>query len=183
MKRTATLLASLALALGLGVGMAPAAEAEGEGVMPLLASNVMCVKPDFPVTGSGWRVHAAVAAWNDAQSVIRLTTVNEPGCSPVYVHRYNAQDDMGGYTTWEHGHETADGGWQIDGADIYLNDFYNPGGSKYWSRHIVAHELGHAMGLSHVDSTRSVMTEDATFNKSRPLIGRVDVWALAALYR
>lgn len=156
---------------------------------PRLAEPVMCVHPDFPVLGSGWKVQAAVRAWNDAQSIIRLTTALEPGCATVYVHRYSAYDGRCAFTEWDRvwyqGHYAPDGkGWMVEGADIYLNDLCVVGFTKWFSRWTVAHELGHAMGLVHNTSPRSAMSTNPIFTYwRRPVVAPVDVRDLALLYR
>jgi len=166
-----------------------AAPAQADSVVPRLASRVMCVRADFPVTGSGWKVQGAIARWNEAQTIIRLTMSPEPGCAEVLVHRYQADDGQCGYTSWSRVPLEADGsGYLAPGADIYLNDNCADDG-RVATRRTVAHELGHAMGLAHNDSKRSIMTTTVWYDADtglplnrHPLIGLVDVRALTNVY-
>lgn len=155
----------------------------------LLPSRVMCVHPTFTVTGSGWKVQRAVELWNEAQATIRLTMVDEPGCDVFYVHRYDSADDgVCGFTIWDRtissGHlDAANNVWVVSGGDIYLNDRCVPLRSRFVNKRTVAHELGHAMGLPHTTSNRSVMDSgNVHIVPWRPLIAPVDVRDLAALY-
>ena len=166
--------------------VAAPAQADGE-VLPLLSSRVVCVRPDFPVLGSGWKVQAAVAAWNAAQGTIRLTMTPEPGCAEVLVHRYySTNDGRCGYTSWSRVPLWIVGDKLLaPGLDIYLNDAcMSPGHQgQLFGRRTVAHELGHAMGLPHYESCRSVMSVTVWYPLNRwPLVAPIDARHLTALY-
>lgn len=171
----------------LGLVVAAPAQADGQTPPPRLASTVMCIRADFPVLGSGWKIQAAAAAWNAEQPIIRMTFTPTPGCADVIVHRYiSTTDGRCGYTTWDRqwGQSvvTESGDRLAVGADIYLNDACVTAGTQY-TRRTVAHELGHAMGLPHSESPRSVMCECAHYPLLRQrLIGPVDVRDLRAIY-
>lgn len=174
------------------VGLAPAvAVAQDEEKLPTLASPVVCLKADFPVLGSGWKVHAAASVWNERQSIIRFTFTPEPGCADVIVHHYYAPpnnttlEGQCAYTTWDRLWPqrvlTSSGTYEVVGADIYLND--GCVGNKRLTRRIVAHELGHVMGLPHVDDLESVMCSCVLYPLTRSnLVAPVDVSSLLALY-
>lgn len=185
--------AVVAFALVLVAAPAQASDDETYDNLPLLPHRVMCVHPTFPVTGSGWKIQAAVKIWNERQSVIRLTTVDEPGCDVVYVHRYDVRgDNRCGYVDWAQ--TIDDAPWDpasprpiVSGSDMYLNDTCLPPArldpEPRMTRFVVAHELGHAMGLGHNKSTRSVMC--SCFDWWKPadkLVAPVDVRDLSALY-
>ena len=160
--------ASLLVALGIILFAAPA---HAEETPPELTTRVLCVSTDFQVTGSGWKVQAAATAWNEAQPTIRLTFANETGCDHVVVHHYFSKTNgMCGYTQW------------AEGIDIYLNNYcFLLGYGSTLSRRTVAHELGHAMGLPHIASTRSIMQAEGPVKKNR-MIGTIDVRTLAEIY-
>jgi predicted Zn-dependent protease len=71
-------------------------------------------------------------------------------------------------------------------VDIYLNDFYPTRQTALLSRVVIEHELGHALGLPHSESPRSVMSYsyDPGYNigRWRGVLQPVDVNALASLY-
>lgn len=188
MKRIAPILAAIALGLGL-VFVAPAAQAEEPWPTMRLTSNTVCVLPDFPVTGSGWRIHKAVANWNAAQPYVQMTTTVTPGCSEVAVHRYTlAGDDRCAYVDytrhWAEATTTVDGVTLYPAADLFINTACGVT-SRCASKVIMEHELGHALGLGHTHGDRSsVMAEHANYDcpKYRGVVGPADVAAVAGLY-
>lgn len=154
----------LALALGLavaavGVPVSASATTTGDAPDHRLMTNVACVIPDFPVMGSGWKIDAAIANWNQAQSVVRVVRGFQPGCSPVYAHRYDADDKLCGYAdTWGGTMSESGTHFEYEHADIWLNN--NCAGHPKLSKWVVAHELGHAFGLYHTTGPWSVMSYD-----------------------
>ena len=140
------------------------------------AVRTVTVVASFDAQGSGWRIGRAIAAWNDAQDLVTFVRSTTPGATTVYLHRYSADDSMGGYTL---------------GSDVWLNENYHPrstwhsGYTRCMSAQITAHELGHAIGLPHSDSVTALMyggpRPGTRATCARPSQG--DVAALAALYR
>lgn len=163
------------------VSIASPASAEEPWPLMHLANTVPCVRADFTITGSGWRIQQAVAIWNAAQPFIQFRMAYNEACNDVIVHRYyKADDDRCGYASYDRLWATARYGQSgvvlYDGADVYLNDWCIMAGSTY---PIIQHELGHVMGLGHSHSTRSVMSTAYRYEGS---IFPVDVTALAVLY-
>jgi len=153
-----------------------------------LASPVVCARPDFVVTGSGWKVQAGVAAWAEGQRMVRFTFDLVPGCALVVVHRYRGKDGWCGFTSFDRVWSTAR--WSVDGArvlvdgaDVYLNDecLDDKGFGPRRSAWIVAHELGHALGLPHSSSRRSVMCSRYWLGRG-VVIRPVDVASVVGLY-
>lgn len=163
-----TALVALLAVVFLAVGMGTASADD--------APSTVTVVADFPAQGSGWRMGQAIAAWNEAQGLVRFVRSSAPGARTVYVHLYSADDSMGAYTL---------------GDDVYLNRAYHPRSTwrsaytRCMSAQIVAHELGHAIGLEHSDSPADLMfgghRPGTRATCAQPSLG--DVMALAALAR
>lgn len=181
------ILTASALVAGLLVTAAPAlvaAPAHALNAFPYLPPGIrtVCLRLDFAAAGSGWPVQAAIRDWNEAQSVILLTTDLVPGCMVVPVHRYN--DPEGEATAY-----TSIQGTVLDGVhystrdEVWLNDAGHPKQmGRAYARSVVAHELGHVMGLDHNTSTRSVMSYSRGVRPGHSVIAPVDVRNLAAIY-
>lgn len=148
-------------------------------------SAEVCVHADFPEVGSGWRLHAAIRYWNEAQSAVHLSGSITPGCSLVTVHRYDGAMDRCGYASIE-ASDRGDGVFITSAVSVNLND--NCRGAvqpftKRWSKYIVTHELGHALGLGHTfDEPQSIMCycNDWPTYRGRP--GPDDAARVTALY-
>jgi hypothetical protein len=113
-------------------------------------TRTVCIQADFPVLRSGWQIKKSITLYNASQAVIHFQLSYTPGCSIVYLHRYNAEDGHGGYTDYTGPDitgnvEDADG-WTYHSVSVYLNDFY-PLNDKCWKRYTVNHELTHALGF------------------------------------
>lgn len=180
MKIIATLLATIAL-LCMGV---PPAQADPIPIARLPHAS-LCVSPDFPVVGSGWALQGAVRMWDEAQDIVQITAsataARTTDCMVAVVSRTYIKDG-----SWC-------GAAQINGVllpegniatavHITLNDWcLRNGAARSYGRMIAAHEIGHAMGLDHSTSTRSVMQTSAPGYLAQ--INPVDVRALASVYQ
>lgn len=183
--RALVILAAFALFLILLGWIMPKAEAaEAADDVMRQPVPVVCIVPDFAETGSGWKVHAAVAKWNAAQDTVELVAHRVPGCVVVPVHRYtNRHDDRCAFTWIAYNPDTAPA--TILNADIYLNDscrMERPYRLR-WNGWVLAHEIGHAMGLPHVGRRPlDVMCYCYRWDELHGLPGSGDVATLAGLY-
>lgn len=129
----------------------------------------------------------------------------------IILHRYNSADlpedhfakGWCGYTAYDRNNELnawvpTDTLWTYKYADISFNDacmtpkrvidgvtypasaYYTKRGNKY----MIAHELGHALGLPHNEtgSTTAVMSYAYDYHTYRGAIGAEDIAALTAIY-
>ena len=131
----------------------------------------------------------SLAAWNKNDTVT-LDKVggrtNPQKCQPVTGRveicnwRYGTQTGWLGLTQLYF-----DDSGHIDAATVQLNDSYLNAGKQYNTdaarRHTICHELGHTMGLDHVD-TKSCMNNSqyAVFNYVKPI--RSDFRQLQRIY-
>lgn len=187
MRRLLALLATLVVAGALCLVGAPAHADEEATSIPLLPNRSLCVRPDFTVTGSGWPVQGAVRRWAEAPGMpVTVTTNLAPDCLVATVTRYR---DASGYAcgaTSMSGEVAPDGRLVATSIQIALNDYctevhgMDDGlSSRAYLRSVVMHEVGHALGLPHLTSTRSIMYD---YHGALKHIYPVDVRALQARY-
>jgi hypothetical protein len=176
-----TALAALLTAAALAV--AAPAQADEWGPWNITDPADVCVRADFPVLGSGWKIHKAVANWNAVQDVITFRVGYDEACGDVLVHRYTADDGRCGRTDfvrlWDQARIEA-GVVLFAGADMYLNDACSP--VKAMRKTVIAHELGHAIGLIHGTGDDSVMSDTYLAAIYKGVPGASDVATLTALY-
>lgn len=182
--RKRTIMAALAV-MATGLGIMPQAQADDPWPLYRHPTNEVCVIADFAETGSGWGLHASIRDWNNAQSVVHLSAHVTPGCSRVNVHLYTNGDGYACGITQMGGVQSSNGVFIIDHADVYLNNarICRPYPLKRWRKYVMAHELGHAMGLGHTFGDQSSVMcycNDWYGNKGRP--GPNDVATLVGLY-
>lgn len=128
---------------------APISHADGASKRVDAGTQYVTVVPTgFQSVGSGWRIEKALAGWNNAQDYVEFQLRTQPSGETVYLHSYNKDDGMGAYTL---------------GHDVYLNERYHPKstwGDSYTicvSATIVAHELGHTMGIPDLSTIVNLM--------------------------
>lgn len=191
-----TLAAALVAVASLAV-TAPAQADDANPPMRLTDPTLVCVLPQSPVMGSGWKLQRAVSLWNEAQDVANLRVYGDPACTTTVTWaRYDSRtpdpnvpaQSQGwcGYTAWEGVtlQPPAEGSsaWTYGTAQVWMNDACL-NATKATRKYFLAHELGHALGLPHVEGdASSVMCYCYDFDvlKGRP--GASDVATLQALY-
>jgi hypothetical protein len=163
---------------------AGAARADQWGPWNITDPGDVCVSTDFPVRGSGWPVHRAVDHWNTAQDTVTFRVGYGPGCTDVVMHRYSNPDHTAcGYAEFTRlwGAAYVDNGVvMVTGADVWLNDACSP--IRLMRKWVLAHELGHTVGMDHSVGPDSVLSESYDLLTYRGAPGPSDVATLAALY-
>ncbi len=143
------LLAAIALAATLVLtGTGTQAHADDDGYA--WQDQNVCLETGAGVSPT-WKVARAVRQWNRAQD--RITLDAKASCAgseqSVRVSEYAANDDKGGWMQWTE--------WEypyFERGILHLNRLEHRYSSPCRKASLAAHELGHALGLSHVDTRR-----------------------------
>ena len=164
--------------------VAAPAEADEWGPWNITDPGDVCVRADFTITGSGWRVQKTVVNWNSVQSLIHFRVGYSADCNDVVLHRYSDPNDgLCGRTDfvrlWDSAYQ-ANGVVFVAGADVYLNDACSP--AKVTRKWMLAHEFGHAIGLIHTTARDSVMSSIYLARIFKGVPGATDVANVTALY-
>jgi hypothetical protein len=148
-------------------------------------------QPD--VKGKGYRVAGGVKAWNTVQGNVHLWNKVVPGCGVVDVGLFATgtcpvlEGNCDAYVDWPRWQE---GAWDFS-TDKYtyhhsiLRLSYDPAMTRWprcKARYVMAHELGHTLGLPHSTSTTSVMSYAYDWVNLCGAPDAADVAAVASLY-
>ena len=184
-------IAAVAVALAALLVAAPAEADEWVDVPPYrFAETTICVIKDPAV--KGWRVGAAVRAWNEAQPYVRLHLATTPfgGCAVLRITQVpgSPMDDWNGYANIPGSDEVLPGGaLGIHGAEIVLNRSSlaesrtpAPGCDR---KRTVAHEIGHTLGIyNHTTGVASVMSPNHDWVRFCGTPSIADARLIAGLY-
>lgn len=118
----------------------------------------------------------AINAWNSTKAVA-IVVVNRPGKAYIKI-----TSGYYGNTGWAGETYTNLGGANTP-SEIFINTYYTSQVDQRDRRIVIEHELGHALGLNHIDSRPSVMNSVLDINSSGYEIQPEDIAALKALYK
>lgn len=121
-------------------------------------------------------VQDAINAWN-ATGVVKLIVIKSPANAYLTIKNGNY-----GNTSWAGETTTRQSSTGKRSAEILLNNFYDAYLSYQSQVNVAEHELGHAIGLNHIDSQPSVMNSAISPDRSYP-IQPIDIETVKAIYR
>jgi len=144
--RLATLVAATVLLSIIGWGSPVHADSDGYR----WEHRVVCVEVGNGVDES-WQVPRVIRLWNQKQDRIRLRVRDDCGGArqQVRLTTYTRDDDQGGWTQWR--------AWScpfFERGIVHLNWGEYAGSNSCVKSSLAAHEIGHAMGLSHIQTRR-----------------------------
>lgn len=131
------------------------------------------------------RIPGAIRAWNAAQSTVRVLDRAELGCGRVEIRTFDpkrstmaAWVDYGDTATWSWTGTI----WTYDTVTLWLPDYRWRSSERCTSLWLIAHELGHALGLPHSDDRASVMSSAYRLRLLCGKVGASDAASVSTLY-
>lgn len=134
----------------------------------------------------------AISEWNKGDVVILKDVAGDSGAQNCAARKGTVQ-----VCNWKYGTQEGwlgltrlyfnDAGDHVESATVQMNDsFFEQNGGQYNSdaarRHTICHEMGHAIGLDHVDTTSCMNNSQyAVFNYVKPI--NKDYKQLARIYQ
>ncbi|GAA3630916.1 M57 family metalloprotease [Lactobacillus hamsteri] len=121
---------------------------------------------------------AAIEAWNKT-GVIKFKETTDSKNAYVYIHNANYGD-----TSWA-GKEityTNRRNRNEHRSEIRINDYFTQKVSNYITMAVIEHELGHSIGLMHIDSQPSVMNSVVDPSTTVYTIQPIDIEMVRQLY-
>lgn len=182
----------LAAALGmvfLTAGISPASATDSLKLhYNTSVDNVVCISADFPIRNSGWQIRAAATTWNSVQTNVRFVITTAACANHLYLTQYTANDDRAAWTdyapNWSLSRLDATGTtWLYPDTTVHLNFYYDWNGWKCGARYLLAHEMGHALGMyDHSTGPTSVMSYGYDYNKGCGVPDAADIARVNAVY-
>lgn len=149
------------------------------------AGPTVCIAAD---RGGDFRIRAAIQAWNDTGTPVRLVRGITAGCTETMEIRLVSlsacpSGPCGGFGSGvgERVYSETYDRWAYRHGYVGLVDTGTRPEPCY-ALSLTTHEIGHALGLQHTTNRRSIMNPDYNHDRLCGAIGSVDVAALTALY-
>lgn len=106
-------------------------------------------------------VKEAIHEWNEASRTNFVYTKSKHADITIYTYRFPAKNrELGATEPKEHGH-----------VNIFIDPYYAEEQDDYLDN-VIAHELGHAMGLGHSSEKKSIMHFDDYYNDIQEITKR-----------